>query len=130
MLLPPEGGVSGFGRPGATDMDSHRLMAKLWKSLIALVMAFFVINVALMVAAVATSSVARRWLGTWLPEGYTLGWYLAAWKEFQLGSVLWVTVEVVAAVVFLSILIGGTINGIRKRPISSRLPGKLRRASA
>jgi putative spermidine/putrescine transport system permease protein len=59
-----------------------------------------------MVAAVATNSFARRWLGTWLPEGYTTSWYQAAWKEFQLGSVLWVTLEVVGAVVLLSILIG------------------------
>jgi putative spermidine/putrescine transport system permease protein len=59
-----------------------------------------------MVAAVGTSSVARRWLGTWLPDGYTFNWYQTAWKEFQLDSVLWVTIEVVAAVVFLSILIG------------------------
>ena len=87
-------------------MDTHRLLMKLWRSLIALVMGFFVINVAFMVAAVGTSSVARRWLGTWLPDGYTLDWYQTAWKEFQLDSVLWVTVEVVAAVVFLSILIG------------------------
>ena len=87
-------------------MDTHRLLMKLWKSLVALVMGFFIVNVALMVAAVGTSSVARRWLGTWLPDGYTFNWYQTAWKEFQLDSVLWVTVEVVAAVVFLSILIG------------------------
>jgi len=87
-------------------MDTHRLLMKLWKSLIALVMGFFIINVAFMVAAVGTSSVARRWLGTWLPDGYTFDWYQTAWKEFQLDSVLWVTIEVVAAVVFLSILIG------------------------
>src|SRR4030088_2328600 len=65
-----------------------------------------VVNIGLMVAAVATNSFARRWLGTWLPEGYTTSWYQAAWKEFQLGSVLWVTLEVVGAVVLLSILIG------------------------
>ncbi|MBT2301879.1 ABC transporter permease [Variovorax paradoxus] len=87
-------------------MDTHRLLMKLWKSLVALVMGFFIVNVALMVAAVGTSSVARRWLGTWLPDGYTFNWYQTAWKEFQLDSVLWVTIEVVAAVVFLSILIG------------------------
>ena len=45
-----------------------------------------------MIAAVATSSFARRWLGTWLPDGWTTTWYTAAWKEFQLDSVLWVTV--------------------------------------
>ena len=87
-------------------MDTHRLLMKLWKSLVALVMGFFIVNVALMVAAVGTSSVARRWLGTWLPDGYTFNWYQTAWHEFQLDSVLWVTIEVVAAVVFLSILIG------------------------
>jgi len=87
-------------------MDTHRLLMKLWKSLVALVMGFFILNVAFMVAAVGTSSVARRWLRTWLPDGYTFNWYQTAWKEFQLDSVLWVTIEVVAAVVFLSILIG------------------------
>ena len=69
-------------------------------------MTLFVVNIGLMIAAVATNSFARRWLGTWLPEGWTTTWYIAAWKEFQLGDVLWVTVEVVFAVVFLSLLIG------------------------
>ena len=62
-----------------TSKDTSRLVAKLWKGLIALVMIFFLVNVGLMIAAVATSSVASRWLGTWLPNGYTLNWYLAAW---------------------------------------------------
>jgi putative spermidine/putrescine transport system permease protein len=69
-------------------------------------MTLFVVNIALMIAAVATSSFARRWLGTWLPEGWTTSWYTAAWKEFQLFDLLQVTIEVVLAVVFLSLLIG------------------------
>src|SRR2546423_5113178 len=77
-----------------------------WSGLLIGTMTLFVVNIGLMVAAVATNSLARRWLGTWLPEGYTTAWYLSAWKEFQLGAVLWVTVEVVFAVVALSILIG------------------------
>jgi putative spermidine/putrescine transport system permease protein len=77
-----------------------------WSGLLLGLMAFFIVNIALMVAAVATNSVARRWLGTWLPDGYTTNWYVAAWKEFQLGDVLWVTAEVVLAVVVLSIVIG------------------------
>jgi putative spermidine/putrescine transport system permease protein len=77
-----------------------------WSGLLLGLMALFIINIGLMVAAVATNSVARRWLGTWLPEGYTTKWYVAAWKEFQLGDILWVTVEVVLAVVVLSILLG------------------------
>lgn len=69
-------------------------------------MTFFLINVGLMIASVATNSVAKRWLGTWLPSGWTLEWYSAAWQEFQLGDVLLVTVQVVLSVVVLSILIG------------------------
>ena len=69
-------------------------------------MTLFLLNIGFMVAAVATNSAGRRWLGTWLPEGYTGQWYLAAWKEFQLDDILWVTVQVVAAVVALSVLIG------------------------
>jgi putative spermidine/putrescine transport system permease protein len=77
-----------------------------WSGLLLGLMAFFIVNIFLMVASVAFNSVARRWLGTWLPEGYTTNWYVAAWKEFQLGDILWVTVEVVLAVVVLSILLG------------------------
>lgn len=86
--------------------DSRAWYYRAWTGLLFGVMALFVVNIALMVAAVATNSVARRWLGTWLPDGYTIGWYLAAWKEFQLDDVLWVTAEVVLAVVVLSIAIG------------------------
>jgi putative spermidine/putrescine transport system permease protein len=70
------------------------------------VMTLFVVNIGLMIAAVTTNSFARRWLGTWLPDGYTIHWYLDAWKEFQLDAILWVTAEVVIAVVGLSLLIG------------------------
>jgi putative spermidine/putrescine transport system permease protein len=87
------------------NTDSHWLY-RAWSGLLLGLMAFFIVNIGLMVAAVATNSVARRWLGTWLPEGYTTNWYVAAWKEFQLGDILWVTVEVVLAVVVLSILLG------------------------
>src|SRR6476469_2577307 len=82
------------------------LLDRAWRALRLGLMTLFVVNIGLMIAAVATSSFARRWLGTWLPEGWTTTWYTAAWKEFQLGSVLLVTVEVVLAVVLLSLLIG------------------------
>jgi putative spermidine/putrescine transport system permease protein len=81
-------------------------LERAWSALLLGTMTLFVVNIGFMVAAVATSSFARRWLGTWLPEGYTTSWYAAAWKEFQLGSILWVTTEVVFAVVFLSLVIG------------------------
>ena len=77
-----------------------------WRGLLLGTMTLFVVNIGLIIAAVATSSFARRWLGTWLPDGWTTTWYTEAWKEFQLGGVLWVTVEVVFAVVFLALLVG------------------------
>src|SRR5947207_8167260 len=77
-----------------------------WPGLLWGLMTLFVVNIGLMIASVATNSFARRWLGTWLPEGYTTNWYTAAWREFQLGDVLWVTIEVVFAVVLLALLVG------------------------
>ncbi len=85
---------------------THALIDRAWRALLLGLMTLFVVNIGLMIAAVATSSFARRWLGTWLPEGWTTQWYSAAWKEFQLDSVLWVTVQVVLAVVLLALLIG------------------------
>lgn len=82
------------------------LRDRAWAALIWGVIALFLVNVGLLIVAVATNSVATRWLGTWLPEGYTLGWYASAWKEFQLDHVLVVTVVVVFSVVFLSLLFG------------------------
>ena len=87
-------------------MNRSHWFYRAWSGLLLGLMAFFILNIGLMVASVATNSLARRWLGTWLPEGYTTNWYVAAWKEFQLGDILWVTVEVVLAVVALSILLG------------------------
>jgi putative spermidine/putrescine transport system permease protein len=83
-----------------------RILARAWNGLLLGLMTFFVINIALMVAAVVTNSFATRWLGTWLPEGYTTKWYFSAWKEFQLYDILIVTLQVVFAVVALSIVIG------------------------
>jgi putative spermidine/putrescine transport system permease protein len=88
----------------AARLDS--LISRAWGALLIATMTLFVVNIGLMVAAVAANSFARRWLGTWLPEGVTTSWYIAAWKEFQLDAVLWVTIEVVLAVVALSIAVG------------------------
>jgi putative spermidine/putrescine transport system permease protein len=86
--------------------EKSRWVYKAWSGLLLGLMMLFVINIGLMVASVAFNSFARRWLGTWLPDGYTTNWYVSAWKEFQLGDVLWVTAQVVLAVVVLSIVIG------------------------
>jgi len=95
----------------ATDIakrpaDPNPLFDRVWRGLLLGLMTLFIVNVGLMIAAVVTSSFAKRWLGTWLPDGWTTQWYVEAWKEFQLGSVLMVTVEVVFAVVALALIIG------------------------
>jgi putative spermidine/putrescine transport system permease protein len=83
-----------------------RAMRRVAAGLLVGLVALFVINVLFLVGAVAVSSVATRWLGSWLPDAATTAWYRAAWSEFQLGSVLVVTAEVVLAVVALSIALG------------------------
>lgn len=94
-------------QPGANrNLLQTHWGARMWNAVVVGVMTFFLINVGLIVASVATSSIARRWFNTWLPDGFTASWYLAAWKEFQLGSVLIVTVQIVLAVVVLAVLIG------------------------
>ena len=95
-----------LGGVPAEVLTPARLAARVARGLIWGVMTLFVVNIGVMIVAVTTNSFAQRWLGTWLPEGYTLRWYIDGWREFQLGSVLWVTVQVVFAVVFLSVLIG------------------------
>ena len=66
------------------------LAVRAWRALLAGLITLFVLNIGLMITAVLANSFARRWLGTWLPDGYTTGWYVSAWKEFQLDQVLWV----------------------------------------
>ena len=102
LSMPPSS-----SQPGAARklLQTH-WGARMWNAAVVGVMTFFLINVGLIVASVATSSIARRWFNTWLPDGFTASWYLAAWKEFQLGSVLIVTVQIVLAVVVLAVLIG------------------------
>src|SRR5450830_226761 len=80
--------------------------SRAWSGLVVGLMTFFLINVGLMIASVATNSVAKRGLGTLLPSGWTIEWYSAAWQDVQLGDVLLVTIQVVLSVVVLSILIG------------------------
>jgi ABC-type spermidine/putrescine transport system permease subunit II len=77
-----------------------------WSALVAVVVSFFLLNIALMCLTVLVNSLGTRWLGSWLPDAWTGNWYFEAWKEFALGDVLWVTIKVVLAVVLLSILIG------------------------
>lgn len=84
------------------------LGSKLWAAAIWFLVGFFVINLFAMIGTVVTSSFATRWLGTWLPAGWTTRWYSSAWSEFQLGDVLLVTFQVVGMVVLISGALGVT----------------------
>ncbi|WP_306225953.1 ABC transporter permease [Bosea beijingensis] len=83
-----------------------RLSTKLWAAANWTLIGFFVVNLFAMIATVVTSSFSTRWLGTWLPAGWTTRWYAAAWSEFQLYDVLLVTFQIVFLVVALSGMIG------------------------
>jgi putative spermidine/putrescine transport system permease protein len=67
---------------------------------------FFLVFLLALVAAVVVNSLGTRWLDDWLPDGFTTHWYGDAWREFGLTSVMLVTIEIAAAVVALSLLIG------------------------
>src|SRR3712207_5424091 len=80
--------------------------AKLWAAAVWATVGFFILNLLAMIATVVTSSFATRWLGTWLPAGWTTRWYGAAWSEFQLDDILIVTFQMVFLVVAFSGLLG------------------------
>ena len=82
--------------------------SRLWRIAVWATTILFVVNLLAMIASVVTNSFATRWLGTWLPVGYTTRWYGSAWDEFQLNDVLLVTFEVVFTVVVVSGLLGVT----------------------
>lgn len=85
---------------------ARSLASRAWIVTVWTLTGFFIVNLLAMIATVVTSSLATRWLGTWLPAGWTSKWYFSAWEEFQLTDLLIVTFEVVFAVVALSGLIG------------------------
>ncbi|GAA1200643.1 ABC transporter permease [Pseudonocardia alaniniphila] len=68
--------------------------------------AFFLVNLAGVIGAVLVSSFGTQWFGTWLPSGFTTGWYSTAWREFGLLQVVGVTLQVSLLVVVISVLIG------------------------
>jgi len=70
---------------------------------------------------VLVASVANPWYNSWMPSGYSLKWYAEAWKEFKLGPVILVTLEVAAAVIALSVLIGVPASYVLAR---KNFPGK------
>ena len=57
------------------------------------------------VSHVVFSSFAKRWFGSPLPPAFTTDWFTYAWKNFDLGQVLGVTLLIVVVVVVLALAI-------------------------
>jgi len=89
-----------------TTAAPSRQRPRWWAVLVWALVAFFFLNLLMLVASVVVDSFGNRWFGTWLPQGFTTHWYSDAWNEFGLSHVLWVTLEVAVVVVALSLLIG------------------------
>ncbi len=82
------------------------LTSKIWRIAVWALATLFVLNLLAVIAAVIVNSFATRWLGTWLPRGWTDRWYFSAWSEFQLSNVVIVTFEMAFAVVIISGILG------------------------
>lgn len=82
------------------------LTSKIWRIAVWALATLFVLNLLAVIAAVIVNSFATRWLGTWLPRGWTDRWYFSAWNEFQLSSVVIVTFEMAFVVVLVSGILG------------------------
>jgi len=83
--------------------------------------AIFFIFLAGIVISVLVQSFATTWFTTWMPDGYTFSWYKDAWTQFQLGSVIRVTVQVAVLVIVFSVLLGVPASYVLAR---KSFPGK------
>jgi putative spermidine/putrescine transport system permease protein len=95
--------VTGPAPASAVDRPRRRVG---WSALLWLVVAFLFVNLVALVGSVVVDSFGRNWFGGWLPHGFTTHWYADAWQEFNLSSVMMVTLEVAVAVVVISVVIG------------------------
>jgi len=92
-----------------------------WLVLLWVVVAFGFANLVALVGSVVVDSFGRRWFGGWLPDGFTAHWYSDAWSEFNLSSVMLVTLQVAVAVVVISVAIGVPASYVLAR---KAFPGK------
>ncbi|MDR0959556.1 MAG: ABC transporter permease [Propionibacteriaceae bacterium] len=83
--------------------------------------ALFFVFLAGVIVSVLVNSFGTSWFDAWLPEGYTTRWYAEAWDEFDLGQVIFVTLEVALAVIVLSVLLGVPASYVLAR---KNFPGK------
>lgn len=82
---------------------------------------FFFFMLAGIVGSVVVNSFGKRWFDTWIPLEYWTQWYTQAWGQFDLSHILISTLQVAAACVVLSLLIGIPAAYVLAR---SNFPGK------
>jgi len=79
---------------------------RLWRGLVWLLLAVFLLNLAGLIGSVVADSVATQWFDTWFPAGFTLHWYADAWKDFGISDLLVTTVQISLTVVVVDLLLG------------------------
>src|SRR5215831_1791175 len=72
-----------------------------WKLVIYIFLLGFILNLAGIVSHVVVSAFAKR-----LPPAFTTDWFTYAWTNFELGQVLFITLFIALAVVFIALAIG------------------------
>ena len=82
------------------------MRGRLWKLALYLFVIGFILNLMGIVGNVLVSAFAKRWFGKPLPPAFTTDWFVFAWKNFDLGQVLGVTLFVALAAVVLALLVG------------------------
>lgn len=94
------------GTPRGEGAPQRRIVASPAAWLVWGTVVLFMVFLVGIVGSVLVNSFGTRWFGTWLPQGWTTQWYSEAWTDFSLLQVVVVTLEVAAAVVALSVLVG------------------------
>ncbi|WP_113716570.1 ABC transporter permease [Arthrobacter dokdonensis] len=107
--------------PSVKAPQKKRIVATPGTFLVAGGMALFLLLLLGVVGSVLVNSFATQWFDSWLPDGLTLSWYGAAWKDFDLAQVVGVTLIVAVAVVGISVLIGAPASYVLAR---RSFPGK------
>src|SRR4029078_8171332 len=79
---------------------------RIWQLVIYVCLLGFILNLAGIVSHVVVSAFAKRWFGKPLPPAFTTDWFTYAWTNFELGHVLFITLFVALAVVFIALVIG------------------------
>ena len=82
------------------------MRGRTWKLVIYIFLVGFILNLAGIVSHVVVSAFAKRWFGKPLPPAFTTDWFTYAWTNFELGQVLFITLFIALAVVFIALAIG------------------------